>query len=92
MNLIELVCSAGIPAVYTQALAMHDLPVAGYYGYLMLYLAVFLLDDTVIFVTAMLTLRFAASAGRYARLSHLVGGAVLIGLGAVMILRPDLLA
>ena len=92
VNLIELVCSAGIPAVYTQALAMHDLPAAGHYGYLLLYLAVFLLDDTAIFVTAMLTLRFVASAGTYARLSHLVGGVVLIGLGTVMILRPDLLA
>jgi len=92
VNLIELVCSAGIPAVYTQALAMHDLPAAGHYGYLLLYLAVFLLDDTAIFVTAMVTLRFVASAGTYARLSHLVGGVVLIGLGAVMILRPDLLA
>ena len=92
VNLIELVCSAGIPAVYTQALAMHDLPAAGHYAYLLLYIAVFLLDDTAIFVTAMLTLRFVASAGSYARLSHLVGGVVLIGLGAVMILRPDLLA
>ena len=30
--------------------------------------------------------------GTWSRLSHLVGGVVLIGLGAVMILRPDLLA
>lgn len=92
VNLIELVCSAGIPAVYTQALAMHDLPAAGHYAYLLLYLAVFLLDDTAIFVTAMVTLRFVASAGAWARLSHLVGGVVLIGLGTLMILRPDLLA
>ena len=92
VNLIELVCSAGIPAVYTQALAMHDLPAAGHYAYLLLYLAVFLLDDAAILVTALVTLRFVASAGAWTRLSHLVGGVVLMVLGAVMIFRPDLLA
>jgi hypothetical protein len=91
VNLVELVCSAGIPAIYTQALAMHDLPGPSYYGYLMLYLSVFLLDDTVLFVVAMVTLRRAVATGRYARLSHLIGGVVLLSLGAVMVLRPDLL-
>ena len=92
VNLIELVCSAGIPAVYTQALAMHDLPAAEHYAYLLLYLAVFLLDDAAILVTALVTLRFVASAGAWTRLSHHVGGVVLLVLGAVMIFRPDLLA
>jgi glutaredoxin len=92
VNLIELVCSAGVPAVFTQVLAMHDLPAAAHYGYLLLYLAVFLLDDTVIFVAAMVTLRSVAATGRFARISHLVGGLVLLGLGALMLLRPDLLS
>lgn len=92
VNLIELVCSAGVPAVYTQALAMHDLPPGAHYGYLLLYLAVFLLDDTVLFVVAMVSLRAVASTGRFTRMSHLLGGIVLLALGAVMILRPDLLA
>jgi hypothetical protein len=89
VNLIELVCSAGVPAIYTQMLAMHDLTIATYYGYLALYLLVFLLDDAAIFVTAMITLRAATSTGRYARGSHLIGGAVLLGLGGVMLLRPE---
>ena len=89
VNLIELVCSAGVPAVFTQILAMHDLSLAQYYGYLLLYLAVFLLDDTVIFVTAMVTLRSSLIAGSYSRISHLVGGMLLLALGAVMVLRPE---
>ena len=92
VNLIELVCSAGVPAVFTQVLAMHDLPKGAYYGYLILYILVFLLDDTVIFVTAMLTLRSVAGTIRYTRISHLAGGVVLICLGTIMILRPELLA
>ena len=92
VNLIELVCSAGVPVVFTQVLAMRDLPAMAHYGYLLLYISVFLLDDTAIFVVAMVTMRSVASAGRYARLSHLIGGVVLICLGAILMLRPDLLA
>lgn len=92
VNLVELACSAGLPAIYTQALAMHDLVPSAYYGYLLLYITVFLLDDTVLFVVAMVTLRAAVTTGRYSRYSHLIGGAVLLVLGTIMVLRPDLLA
>ncbi|MCR9067280.1 MAG: hypothetical protein NXH79_00405 [Rhodobacteraceae bacterium] len=92
VNLIELACSAGIPAVYTQMLAMQDLQPMAVTGYLVLYIGVFLLDDTAIFVTAMVTLRAVSGSARISRLSHLVGGIVLIALGAIMLLRPDLLA
>lgn len=89
VNLVELACSAGVPAVYTQMLAMHELSNAGYYAFLGLYLLVFLLDDAAIFVTAMVTLRAAVVTGRYARASHLIGGVVLVTLGWVMLLRPE---
>ena len=92
VNLVELVCSAGVPAVYTQMLAMHDLSTAAYYKYLALYLVVFLFDDTVMFVVAMITLRSAVATGQFSRYSHLIGGAILLGLGAVMLIRPDWLS
>jgi hypothetical protein len=72
-------------------LAMQDLPPLAHYGYLALYLAVFLLDDAAIFVVAMITLGSVAATGRFSRLSHLIGGVVLLALGALMVLRPDLL-
>lgn len=91
VNLVELACSAGLPAIYTQTLAMHELPMGTYYGYLLLYISVFLLDDTVIFVTAMLTLRAAFATGHFSRVSHLIGGIVLLVLGLLMALRPEIL-
>ncbi len=89
VNLVELACSAGVPAVYTQFLAMHDLPQTGYYAYLALYLLVFLLDDTVIFIVAMVTLRETGLTARFTNTAHLIGGAVLLALGWVMLLRPE---
>ena len=92
VNLIELLCSAGVPAVYTQILTLNDLPPATYYSYICLYIAVFMLDDIAIFATAMFALRVSGLTGSYARYSHLIGGVVLTAIGAVMLLRPELLS
>ena len=92
VNFIELLCSAGVPAVYTQILALSDLTRFAYYAYLGLYIAVFMLDDVAIFATAMIAVRVSGLTGKYARLSHLIGGVVLLSIGAVMLLRPELLS
>lgn len=92
VNMIELLCSAGIPAVYTQVLAMSDLSPLAYYGYLLLYVVVFMMDDALVFVIAMVTLRQTGLVGTYARYSHLIGGIVLLIVGSLLLFRPDLLA
>jgi hypothetical protein len=92
VNMIELLCSAGIPAVYTQVLALSDITPLGYYAHLALYIAVFMLDDAVIFIAAMLTLQATGLAASYLRWSHLIGGAVLLGIGLLLIFKPEWLA
>lgn len=92
VNMIELLCSAGIPAVYTQVLALSDLTPIGYYAHLALYIAVFMLDDAVIFVVAMMTLQATGLAASYSRWSHLIGGCVLLGIGFLLIIKPEWLA
>ncbi len=92
VNLVELLCSAGIPAIYTQVLALSALPAWQYHLYLLLYIIVFLLDDLVVFATAMVTLQASGLASKYARYSHLIGGVVLAGLGGLLLFRPGWLA
>jgi hypothetical protein len=92
VNLVELLCSAGIPVVYTQVLTMSGLALWEYYAYLVLYIVVFMLDDLVVLVLALATLHVSGLATKYARHSHLLGGLLLAALGAVMILRPEWLA
>ncbi|CEG61566.1 protein of unknown function [Legionella micdadei] len=50
MNLLEFVCSSFIPAIFIQALALHNLQVWQYYLYLFLYDLFFMLDDLIIFM------------------------------------------
>jgi len=89
VNLVELLCSAGIPAVYTRLLTLSDVPVWQYYLYLLLYIVVFMLDDLIVFFTVMKTLEVTGLSTRYARISHLLGGIVLVILGVLLLLRPE---
>jgi glutaredoxin len=89
VNLVEAVCSAGIPAVYAQVLAANALPTWQYYAYIGLYVVVFMLDDLFVFVVAMKTLEFTGLGARYTRAASLVGGILLLALGVVMLLRPE---
>jgi hypothetical protein len=92
VNFIELLCSAGIPAVYTQILALTPMPAWQHYAWLGLYVAVFLLDDLAVFVVAMVTLEVTGGGARYAHYAQLVGGVVLLIVGVLLIFRPEWLS
>lgn len=91
INLVELVCSAGLPAAYAQVLALHDLSPWQYYAYLFLYVIVFMLDDMVVFVVAMTTLSLTGIGTKYTRISHLIGGALMVIIGLLLIFKPEVL-
>jgi uncharacterized membrane protein HdeD (DUF308 family) len=91
VNLVELACTAGLPAVYTQVLASRDLPRPTYYGYLALYNAAYVFDDMVVLGLVTITLSRPALRERAGRWLKLVSGAVMVVLGAVLLLRPSLL-
>jgi glutaredoxin len=92
VNVVEFLCSAGIPAVFAQVLALSQLAPWEYLGYLVLYVAVFMLDDLVVLVAALKTLEVTGLTGRYARWSNAVGGVALVVIGALLIFRPEWLA
>jgi len=89
VNLVELICSAGLPAVYTQILALNNLLGWQYYGYLILYVFFFMLDDLVIFFIAMITLRATGISTRYSKWSSLIGGIIMVAIGILLIFRPE---
>jgi cadmium resistance protein CadD (predicted permease) len=92
VNLVEFVCSAGIPAVYVQVLTLNSLPAWQYHAYLLLYILVFMLDDLLIFIIAMKTLQITGLTGTYARWSHMIGGVLLLLIGLLLLFRPEWLA
>jgi hypothetical protein len=84
VNAVEFVCSAAIPAVFTQVLSLAGLPTFQYYGYILLYVFFFMLDDLIIFGTAAFALT-SSLGDRYAKYSRPVGATILIILGVLLL-------
>ena len=91
VNLVELICSAGLPAVYTQILTLTNLASWQYYSYLALYIFIFMLDDLFVFFVAMITLQATGVTDKYSRISHIVGGIIMLIIGILLIFKPELL-
>lgn len=89
VNVVELACSAGLPAIYTQVLAVSGLATWQHYALLLLYIIIFMIDDILIFVIAMTTLQVTGIQHKYARYSHLIGGFVIFLLGLLLVFKPE---
>ncbi|MFN7951262.1 MAG: glutaredoxin domain-containing protein [bacterium] len=88
VNLVELLCTAGLPALYTQILGMQHLTAAAHYGYLALYNVAYVADDTVMLGVVVVTLsrrKLEQGGGRWLKL---LSGAVILVLGLLLIVAP----
>jgi hypothetical protein len=89
VNLIELLCSLGLPVVFTQILSLNDLNGFQYFIYIFIYILFFLIDDIIIFAIAMRTLKIKGISNKYSKYSHLIGGIIMILIGLLMIFKPE---
>ena len=89
VNLIELACSAGLPVLFTQILAINNLSIFEYGLYIFLYLLFFIIDDLIIFIIAMVTLKITGISNKYTKYSHLIGGIIMFIIGILMIFKTD---
>ncbi|MDD4122922.1 MAG: hypothetical protein PHO23_01535 [Candidatus Pacebacteria bacterium] len=67
VNLVELLCSAALPVVYTQILTASNLTPLAYYGYLFIYIIFFMIDDIIIFAIAMYSLKVVGTSSKSQR-------------------------
>ncbi|MBT4119502.1 MAG: hypothetical protein HOG89_04360 [Candidatus Peribacter sp.] len=91
VNMIELVCTAGLPAVFTQILAFNDITNLARYGYIGLFILMYMIDDLVIFAIAIYTLHATGMTTKYRRFTLIFGGVLMYALGLLMIFAPHLL-
>ena len=89
VNLVELLCTAGLPALYTSILTQRGYSTAARYGYLGLYILAYMFDDALMVATVVASLtrvRLQETGGRWLKL---VSGVVILLLGVTMLTRPD---
>jgi glutaredoxin len=89
VNLVELLCTAGFPALYTQILTLQQMPSWEYYGYLGLYNLAYILDDSLMVMIAVVTLSRRKLQERAGRWLKLVSGIVMAALGGLLLIKPD---
>ena len=56
---------------------------------LLFYILIFMLDDLLIFFTAMVTLRVVGVQGQYSRASRLIGGLLMLVIGLLLVFKPE---
>ena len=89
VNIVELACSAGLPVAFTSLLAQNNLDKFSYMMYILLYIFFFLIDDIIVFVISMKTLEVTGISTKYGKMSHLIGGILMIIIGALLIFKPE---
>jgi len=91
-NSYELLCTLGLPMVFTRILTLEQLPALHYYGYLALYNLVYVIPLALIvglFVFTMGRHKLSESEGLFLKL---LSGHMMAGLGLLLLLAPDRLS
>jgi len=90
-NSYELLCTAGFPMVYTRALTLHDLDAGSHYAWLALYNVIYVLPLAAIVAVFVRTMGARRLSEREGRVLKLLSGYMMLGLGALLLIAPQLL-
>jgi hypothetical protein len=92
VNLIELGCTIGLPAIYTRVLSLRGLSASARYGYLALYNVAYVVPLFAVALVFILLHRRFTMNERTAKALKGVSGALLTSFGILFLLAPNLLA
>ncbi len=89
VNFVELLCSAGLPVIFTRILSVNNLSTISYVFYMLVYILCYLFDDIIIFTIAMITFKITGITNKYNKYSHLIGGIIMLLVGILLIFKPE---
>ncbi len=91
VNLVELGCTLGLPAIYTRILALRGLAAAPRFAYLALYNVVYVVPLLVVVAVFIGLKRRVVMTERVARGLKAVSGVLLTAFGGLFVISPELL-
>lgn len=89
VNSVELLCTAGLPALYTAILSQQDIGQVSHYAYLGLYILAYITDDALMVAVAVLALDKRRLGPRGGRRLKLLSALVMLSLGGILLLHPE---
>ena len=91
VSLVEFSCTAGFPVLWTNLLVAQNVSALTFVLLLLVYLAVYQLDEMGIFFFAVFTMRASKLEEKHGRILKLVGGLLMLALAGVMLVNPSLM-
>jgi len=91
VNLIELGCTIGLPAIYTRVLSIQKIDTGLKYLYMGLYNAYYVIPLAVIVVVFVITMGKYRFEEKHAKVLKLISGILMLSLGLILVLKHDLL-
>lgn len=90
-NSYELLCTSGLPMVYTRILTLEGLPTLDYYLYLLLYNVIYVIPLLLIVLLFTATLGRRKLRAEEGRLLKLLSGLMMLALGGGLLFAPEVL-
>ena len=89
VNLVEIMCTTGFPTIFVSILELNNITGVTKIIYLLVYILMYMIDDLVVFIVSMVTLEVTGISTKYNRLSHLVGGILMVLIGILLIFKYE---
>jgi len=91
VSLVEFSCTAGFPVLWTNMLSAQNVSGTNFVLLLVLYMVIYQIDELIIFLTAVFTLKATRLEEKHGRILKLIGGVLMFTLAIIMIVKPSLL-
>ena len=88
VSFIEFSCTAGFPVIWSNLMVANNVSKTNFILLLALYMAIYLIDELVIFAFAAITMRASKMEEKHGRLLKLISGVIMFILGLVMAVNP----
>lgn len=91
VSLIEIPCTVGFPVLWSNLIAAQNVSRLDFAMLLGLYLLIYLIDELIVFITVVVTLKASRLEEKHGRVLKLIGGTVMVTLAFVMAINPELM-
>lgn len=86
--IVEFPCTAGFPVVWTNLVAAQSINAVAFALLLGLYLAIYLLDELIVFFSVAFTLKMSRFEEKQGRTLKLIGGMIMLAVAVVLMVDP----
>ncbi len=85
VNLVELACTAALPAGFVSMLSIQNYTFIQRLGYIGVYVFFFLLDDLIIFTIALISMQITGISNKLSKISNIIGGILMLVIGVLLL-------